>query len=302
MRVAASKAAGLASYPACAILAFTVLSRLTVGRWLVAGGFFDVDPSTYRHPLTAGRIVWLGIIAVNGQLTTALGVSALAAILWSATARRRSSHLLVVLALGACVSLPLYAFWNGHPFRVRYLVPSTMALAAMTGIAVGLLPRRGMASAAVVALALVETPPLSVYAPMVVEAQRDADLVAGRRRLTECLMRSYDRTPILASMGSLAPYMQETAAAGLAIRDYIHEGIGGLWKDSLVNPGRHTRWILIEEEAEGGDVLARLSRRSPQFLAGFDRFCEGGGVALFRRTDVQAIESPEPSEPGGGLE
>jgi hypothetical protein len=40
--------------------------------------------------------------------------------------------------------------------------------------------------------------------------------------------------------------------------------------------------MLIEEKAEGGDMLAERARRDPAFLAGFDRACEGGGVALYR--------------------
>jgi hypothetical protein len=39
-----------------------------------------------------------------------------------------------------------------------------------------------------------------------------------------------------------------------------------MWADSLVEAGRHVSWVLIEELAEGGDVLARLSRESPEFL------------------------------------
>jgi hypothetical protein len=267
----------------------------------VSAGFFDVDPSTYRDPLATVNAVWSGFSAVNGPLTATAGL-ALVGVLWWGDAVRRRPHVLVVLSLAACVMLPAYAFWNGHPFRVRYLVPSSMALAAITGVGVGLLPRRRVAAGVVVALALLEASPLSSRAPMVVEAQRDAPLVAGRQRVTECLLRTYDRTPILASMGSLAPYMQETAQAGLSIRDYIHEGIGDLWKDSLVDPARHARWVLIEENAEGGDVLARLSRRSPQFLAGFDRHCEGGGIAVFRRTDVEWAGSPEGSESVGASE
>ena len=64
------------------------------------------------------------------------------------------------------------------------------------------------------------------------------------------------------------------------------EGIGQLWADSLIDPGRHASWLLIEEHAEGGDVLARLSRDSSSFLAGFRRECEGGGVALYRRVST----------------
>lgn len=105
----------------------------------------------------------------------------------------------------------------------------------------------------------------------------------ARQRVTDCLLQDYDQMPTLASMGSLAPYMQETARVGFSIRQYIDEGTGQLWADSLVDAGRHAGWVLIEEEAEGGDVLARLNRDSKAFLTGFERRCEGGGVTLYRR-------------------
>ena len=165
------------------------------------------------------------------------------------------------------------------------MVPLTMCLAVFAGLGVGLLPRfRPLAALIVLLTALLETPPLNSRSPIVLEAQRDATSVIARRSVTECLVRSYDHTPILASMGSLAPYMQETADVGFSIRQFIHEGIGKLWAESLVDAGRHASWVLVEEYAEGGDVLARLSRESSAFLTGFTRECEGGGVALYRRT------------------
>jgi hypothetical protein len=286
-RVGVGRIATLASYPAVAVMTFMVLSRLTVGSWLVTGGFFDIDQSTYHKPLAVVGAVWAGLRGINGDVMMAIGAIAMIIVAISLVRVRGSAHLLVVLALAACVALPLYAFWNGHPFRIRYMVPLTMALAAVAGLGVGLLPRHQSVAAAVVVLtALIETPPLSGRSPMVVEAQRDAESVRARERLTECLLQSYDETPILASMGSLAPYMQETARVGLSIRQFIHEGIGQLWADSLVEPGRHARWVLIEEEAEGGDVLARLARSSTDFLAGFERQCEGGGVALYHRVNA----------------
>jgi hypothetical protein len=40
---------------------------------------------------------------------------------------------------------------------------------------------------------------------------------------------------------------------------------------------------LIEELAEGGDILAARARSDSGFLDGFARAAEGGGVALYRR-------------------
>ena len=42
---------------------------------------------------------------------------------------------------------------------------------------------------------------------------------------------------------------------------------------------------MIEEKAEGGDMLAKLSRARPSFLDGYARVCEGAGLALYKRRD-----------------
>ena len=40
---------------------------------------------------------------------------------------------------------------------------------------------------------------------------------------------------------------------------------------------------MVEEAAEGGDMLYQKQKSWPGFLAGYDRVCEGGNVALYRR-------------------
>lgn len=44
---------------------------------------------------------------------------------------------------------------------------------------------------------------------------------------------------------------------------------------------------MIEEKAEGGDMLARIARANPSFLDGYDRVCAGAGLALYRRMAAQ---------------
>ena len=41
--------------------------------------------------------------------------------------------------------------------------------------------------------------------------------------------------------------------------------------------------MLVEEKAEGGDMLAGIARERPEFLAGYTRMCEAAGLALYRR-------------------
>jgi hypothetical protein len=79
--------------------------------------------------------------------------------------------------------------------------------------------------------------------------------------------------------------MQELSHDGLDIADFIHEGNGSVWALALeTGPAPHAGWMLVEEESEGGDVLARRIRDRAAFTAGMTRVCEGGGVALYRRS------------------
>jgi hypothetical protein len=129
--------------------------------------------------------------------------------------------------------------------------------------------------------------------PMLREAQRDQPNAIERQQVTRCLLREYDQLPILASMGSLAPCIHETSLVGFSVRHYLHEGIGLKWSESLVSARRHAGGVLIEERAEGGDVLARLRDQSAAFLDGFERMCEGGGVALYRRIAANGPKADE---------
>jgi len=128
-----------------------------------------------------------------------------------------------------------------------------------------------------------ELRPLDAGAPMVVEAQWDRPNAPVRAQVTACLGRPERGVKIMASMGSLGHYMQEASRAGFGIRDFLHEGNGDLWLTAVDGPYPFAQWILIEEKAEGGDVLARIAREHPHFLDGYRRVCEGAGLALYRR-------------------
>jgi hypothetical protein len=85
-------------------------------------------------------------------------------------------------------------------------------------------------------------------------------------------------------MGSLGHYMQEASRAGFPLASFLHEGNGDLWVAALARPSRYVHWILIEERAEGGDMLAARLRDDPTFVDGFTRVAEGGGLVLYRAT------------------
>jgi hypothetical protein len=118
---------------------------------------------------------------------------------------------------------------------------------------------------------------------MVTEAQWDRPNAPLRAQVTACIAQPLAGDKIMASMGSLGHYMQEAARSGFAIRDFLHEGNGDIWLAALVDPRPFAAWMLIEEKAEGGDMLARLSREKPEFLRGYERVCAGAGLALYKR-------------------
>jgi hypothetical protein len=94
----------------------------------------------------------------------------------------------------------------------------------------------------------------------------------------------------MASMGSLGHYMQDLSRNGFDIRDFLHEGNGDIWLNALENPRPFAGWLLIEEQAEGGDMLAKRARENPAFLAGFSRVSEAAGLALYRRIPLTTGE------------
>lgn len=270
--------------PVAAVAAFLMLGWLGTGVWPLAGNFFIPDPELLGQPATilekvrvaarellGGPLVWIAIAGLGLTLLTSF----------------RDPARLLPFALIASAALPLLAFHEGHPFRVRYLIPMAVGAVVLCAPVLAAMTRRiqPLAAAAFAMLVLWTNPPLSAGAPMVLEAQWETPYRLERSKVTAALLRQQDESPILASMSSLGHYMHETADSGIPLRRFLHEGNGDLWTDAVKSPRRSVRWMLIEERAEGGDELARRARSDPAFLEKFERVIEAGGLALYRRTN-----------------
>ena len=112
---------------------------------------------------------------------------------------------------------------------------------------------------------------------MVLEAQRDNVNRAGRMVVTAYLVQHYDwsgNSVVMASMGSLAHYIQDLSAYGFHIRNFLHEGNGDLWVfaveqaasrvcglDSRRRKGRRRRRAL-PPRAGAAAVLSGIRARS----------------------------------------
>lgn len=275
----------LAAYPAIAVLLFVLNSRWTTGNWFLTTGFFVAENEALGRPWLAWEQIREGLYLLSGPYTVRLGYAGAIALAAAFVVSRTRATLALTLALAAVVALPLYAYVQGHPFRIRYSIALIVAAAAITASAIALLPRRLRALAAIAAAlaAASQAAPFDRSAPMVVEAQRDAGNMRGRTAVTQYLDEHYDDGLVMMSMGSLAHYMHDLSKSGFRLRDFLHEGIGDVWAAAFEHgPHAHVRWIVIEEKAEGGDALFHRARENPQWLRGFTRVAEGGGVALYR--------------------
>jgi hypothetical protein len=274
----------LGVWPGAAVLLFLVNSRITVGSWFVSGGFYVPDP-TYQGKIGRTLIsLWWGTHELSGYIVEIVALAAAVMLIARALARRTDAHAAIPIALLAAAALPFYAFFEGHPYRIRYMIPLVAACAPLAGIGIGMMRRAApIATLLVAATVAYESPPLSQTTPLLLEAQWDRPNSMARRKVTACLTRDYRNDKILASMGSLAHYMQELSNEGFDIRDFVNEGNGVIWELALeTGPAPHAGWMLVEEQAEGGDVLAQKVREEPAFAQHMTRVCEGGGVALYR--------------------
>jgi hypothetical protein len=298
LTAALREVAGIALYPAVAIVLFAVFSRVVIGEWFVGNDFFVPENKALGDPMMAAAEIGWGARMLSGTLLVWIGVAGVTAAVLIGLVSRERAEALTVLALLGMAAIPWTAFKDGHPFRIRYMVPLMAIEAIGAGLAAGFVPERRLRAGCVIALLLAagyELRPLDASAPMVVEAQWDRPNLPLRDKVTTCIAQPLGGDKIMASMGSLGHYMQEASRFGIAIRDFLHEGNGDIWLAALEQPRPFAAWMLIEEKAEGGDMLARLSRARPTFLDGYDRVCEGAGLALYRRAEGSGLRASDPN-------
>ena len=284
-RIAARRTMRLAAYPVIAILMFMTNSRYTVGAWFVSDGFFVPENiEALGRPLVALDQVREGLYRLSGSALVWSAYAGAVAVLVAFLRSRKQAPLVLLAALTAAGALPIAAYVNGHPFRIRYDLPLVVACATLSGAFVATLwrPLGWLAGVLIVATSLNQAHPLDAKAPLIIESQRDASNMAGRRTVTAYLSAHHDGRPILMSMGSLGHYMHDLSKAGFDIHDFIHEGNDRAWPYALLRARWVAGWVVIEERAEGGDALFRQAKQNHRFLEGFDRVAEGGNVALYR--------------------
>ena len=285
LRRALTTVATLAAWPFVAVVIFSLNSRWVVGEWFTTGGFFvPENVEAMGHPVVAWRQIMEGLTQLSGSALLWCGYIGAALLLVCVVRDRTRASLAMLLALAAAAALPMYAYLHGHPFRVRYDLPLVAAAAAVFAGGVGVLPRLLRAPVALLAVSLTvaQAHPFDRDAPLIRESQREAAAMEGRRAVTAYLRQHYDGRTIMMSMGSLGHYMHDLSLAGFAIKDFLHEGNGEIWRFAMLDPTGHAGWLIVEENAEGGDALHHAAARDRRWLAAFKKVAQGGGATLYR--------------------
>jgi hypothetical protein len=278
----------IAIWPIAAVLAFSLNSRWVVGSWFVPSDFFVAENrEALGHPVVAWRQLREGLALLSGPWLPRAAFLGAALVVWAWARSPRRAPLLLLLSLAAAAALPISAYVEGHPFRIRYDLPLVIAASAIAsgGIAVLWRPLRPIAAAILVALVVSHAPPIDHRAPLVLESQREAENMRGRRAITAYLQHHYDGATIMMSMGSLGHYMHDLSLSGFEIKQFLHEGNGEIWRFAMLGPRGHAGWLIMEGSAEGGDALYHAAQRD-RWLDGFEKVAEGGGAMLYRATDL----------------
>lgn len=276
--------AHLALWPAVAILLFSANSRWVIGTWFVPGDFFEPNNTeAIGKPLVAWRQLRGGLTRLAGDTLPRAGYVGAALVAWAWYRSRERAPLVLLLSLFAAAAIPIAAYVQGHPFRIRYDLPLVIACASLSaaGIAVLWKPLRIPLAVALLAVSVWEAPPLDREAPLLRESQREARNKEGRRAITSYLRAHYDGRGIMMSMGSLGHYMHDLSLDGFHIKDFLHEGNGEIWTFAMLRPRGHADWLVIEGSAEGGDALHHAAQRA-HWLEGYELVAEGGGARLYR--------------------
>jgi hypothetical protein len=276
--------AHLALWPAVAIAIFSANSRWVVGTWFVPSGFFEPNNTeALGRPLVAWRQVREGLTRLAGDTLPRAGYVGAALVAWAWYRSRERAPLVLLLSLFAAAAIPIAAYAQGHPFRIRYDLPLVIACASLAaaGLATLWRPLRIPLAVALLGASVWEAPPLDRNAPLVVESQREARNMEGRRAITSYLRTHYDGGGIMMSMGSLGHYMHDLSLDGFHIKDFLHEGNGEIWTFAMLRPRGHADWLIIEGSAEGGDALHHAAQRA-HWLEGYEQVAQGGGARLYR--------------------
>ena len=219
----------IAVYPTLALIGFAFFSRVVVGQWFVSSDFFVPENKAQGLPMAARRRDRRGARReLSGRALVGAGRRWRALLLVAlGLAAPPARAFLIPVALAATAAVPWLAFLEGHPFRIRYMVP-LIAFEARGGRRLRRAGRRARADAGVRRSA--GWPSFRPCSSAASPSSRSVRSIRRRRwssrrsgiartspsgsRSRGACARATTAAAIMASMGSLGHYMQETSRDG----------------------------------------------------------------------------------------
>lgn len=98
-------------------------------------------------------------------------------------------------------------------------------------------------------------------------------------QFTSWLQQNYDGGKILISAGSMEDQMFNT---GFDYSTFIHEGAGKYWAESLDNPSRYSKWVVIDY-GNNSDNVARHMNREDILDREYKLIYQEGQVKVFKK-------------------
>jgi len=215
-------------------------------------------------------LVWIG-----GRIVVAL-----------AMALRRRSSALIVLSLVHAMPRFRGAFYRGHPFRIRYMVPLMAIEAIGAGLVSGAVSYRSVPRRVRGCRARgrgVRAAPLD---PTGADGRRSAmgsPELAGARARHRVHRPARARRQIMASMGSLGHTCRKRRDPARDSRFFSRRN-GDIWLAALQRPQPFAPGCHRGESA-GGDMLARIARESRRSSRATSACAKGRGSCCIGRCE-----------------
>ncbi|MFA7208789.1 MAG: hypothetical protein WC120_00740 [Parcubacteria group bacterium] len=269
------------------------------------------DPTDYyRHDLSKALLTFWWTAAIgNGLVVFFAGIAGFLSLLWFCGRNIRYAYLfipavlvsvafplfiLVLMYLGQVSLLPPFLgfagiFDKGNNLADEAGIRYTLAMLPLLAIFIGWLAAGGAYRKITVFLLIVFQVGAFFSGPLFLtyDLSLKWESVYGQEnRSVEWFKENYSGGLILASALS---HEAEIFQNGLAYKNYIHEGTGHYWEESLKNPVRYATWIIMNKSAKtdtsgiwGQDILTNRFRNSKVLRNNFDLVYDDGKIMIYK--------------------
>ncbi|MDP1833922.1 MAG: glycosyltransferase family 39 protein [Candidatus Moranbacteria bacterium] len=274
-------------------------------------GLLRGDPTDYyRHDLSRALLTFWWTAAIgNGLIVFLAGIIGFLSLLWFCVKNSRYAYLFIPAVL-ISVAFPLFIIALMYFGQVSLLPPFlgftgifdkgnnladeagiryTLAMLPFVAIFMGWLAAGGAYRKITILLLIVFQTGSFFFGPLFLTydlSLKWKGVYGQENRSVEWFKKNYSGGLILESALS---HEAEMFQNGLAYKNYIHEGTGHYWEESLKNPVRYATWIIMNKSAKtdtsgiwGQDILTDKFRDSKILRNNFNLVYDDGKILIYK--------------------